>query len=877
MTTNTIFLRPKLTFAGRDAAVAAKESGVGLDLTHVQLGSAHYAISGAETALREPVSERIPFVAGDRPADGQLRLVAIWTENVGYQQVREMIFWAGDVPAYIWSTEEGAIAAVKTDGIPYVLFVDIGLNSEAESVVEIVVDPEANMALAALLAHEVADDAHPQYIRRDILPSELRMCRGEAVESEDPNNVRIELPEEVDLPHYAPGQRFTWKAVHTNTGPMTMDVAGLGAMPLQKAGTRDLEPADIEAGCMYDFYVDDDMQHFQLAVGVSNHGHADSASRLRTPRRINGVLFDGTADIVIEDDTKEPAISEGSTSQFWRGDKTWADLATAVRGVVLTGLSTAISSAVVATDTLLAALGKLQAQITSLGNNKLDKTATAAAAWQFPMQDLRSRSDLLGPPSSLWGKGTIIGLANGDELGIPGLVAGDHGVLELCGHWHSAAGHAGAAQRIFRGPNGRQFYQHQLPGVDQWSEWFETFNNGNLPTTSSPTDTTPGRLLRAGDGGWMGDVPTYIADLDDRSLRGWGYASHTHTANASSMPFAYAQVLTFGNTGDQIHQEAWEVAPPAEGEPTRTGRRAWRSTYGNKPWSAWDELISTKNIRLVAPSLDGDGATGTWGISVSGSAAWATSAGDAARANALALHGNMYCSFHWQAPGGQPQYLLGTTDGANGYLYNPADFSVAAAARAGTLNWAAYSGGPGIGNGSHLVFDASAGLSLDNAAIGNVDPQFAWQVGSPTLMGWNGGQTYGVRVDRARQAEQLVQNIILNGVALNAGSNVTLTPEQLGFLESVVGATGWTRLPNGWILQVGLVTESEHATDYRYFPTEFPRSVFGVFLQYDATGIDGFGANYGTVVQIVDRARFLLSVGGTFSGGGVCMFIAIGK
>lgn len=77
---------------------------------------------------------------------------------------------------------------------------------------------------------------------------------------------------------------------------------------------------------------------------------------------------------------KEPTIPPGKSTDFWTGNKTWSDLATAVRSVVLTGLSTATSSAVAATDTLLAALGKLQAQITSLGNNKLDKTATAAAA-----------------------------------------------------------------------------------------------------------------------------------------------------------------------------------------------------------------------------------------------------------------------------------------------------------------------------------------------------------------------------------------------------------------------------------------------------------------------------------------------------------------
>lgn len=61
---------------------------------------------------------------------------------------------------------------------------------------------------------------------------------------------------------------------------------------------------------------------------------------------------------------KEPAITAGTTAQYWRGDKTWQDLAAAVRTVVLTGLSTATSAVISATDTVLGALGKLQAQIT---------------------------------------------------------------------------------------------------------------------------------------------------------------------------------------------------------------------------------------------------------------------------------------------------------------------------------------------------------------------------------------------------------------------------------------------------------------------------------------------------------------------------------
>ena len=60
---------------------------------------------------------------------------------------------------------------------------------------------------------------------------------------------------------------------------------------------------------------------------------------------------------------KEPTITAGATSQFWRGDKSWQDLAAAVRAAVLTGLSTATSTVVDAADSVLAAIGKLQAQV----------------------------------------------------------------------------------------------------------------------------------------------------------------------------------------------------------------------------------------------------------------------------------------------------------------------------------------------------------------------------------------------------------------------------------------------------------------------------------------------------------------------------------
>jgi hypothetical protein len=61
-------------------------------------------------------------------------------------------------------------------------------------------------------------------------------------------------------------------------------------------------------------------------------------------------------------DTKEATMAAGTTAQYLRGDKTFQDLPTAIRAGVLTGLSTASTADVVAADTVLAGIGKLQAK-----------------------------------------------------------------------------------------------------------------------------------------------------------------------------------------------------------------------------------------------------------------------------------------------------------------------------------------------------------------------------------------------------------------------------------------------------------------------------------------------------------------------------------
>lgn len=88
--------------------------------------------------------------------------------------------------------------------------------------------------------------------------------------------------------------------------------------------------------------------------------------------------------------SKEPAIAAGTTAQYWRGDKTWQTLNTAavpessnlyfsnarVLATTLAGYAVGTNAALAATDTVLGAFCKVQAQI----NTKLDASATAVSA-----------------------------------------------------------------------------------------------------------------------------------------------------------------------------------------------------------------------------------------------------------------------------------------------------------------------------------------------------------------------------------------------------------------------------------------------------------------------------------------------------------------
>ena len=194
---------------------------------------------------------------------------------------------------------------------------------------------------------------------------------------------------------------------------------------------------------------------------------------------------------------------------------------------------------------------------------------------------------------------------------------------------------------------------------------------------------------------------------------------------------AVVYVSVISQTIDDLYATKANLASP-----TFTGTPlAPTATVGTNTTQVATTAFVNAEIANDAPSKTGTGASGTWGISISGNAATATSASSAASAVTLST--------------------TRTDWSTNGVI----------TAVVGQLAWKNY------GNG-HTIIDASAGTAPDGSAINNTNSQNIWISSYPTLMGWNGANTYGVRVDSARIADSITSAAVGTAIAGQSGGGV---------------------------------------------------------------------------------------------------------
>jgi hypothetical protein len=161
------------------------------------------------------------------------------------------------------------------------------------------------------------------------------------------------------------------------------------------------------------------------------------------------------------------------------------------------------------------------------------------------------------------------------------------------------------------------------------------------------------------------------------------------------------------------------------------------------------------------------------------------------------------------------------------------------------------------GNG-HTIFDASASTSPAGGGVNNTNSDVVWSSTYPTLMGWNGTNTYGVRVDSARRSDSAASADSAN-YANSAGSAGTAS-----YADSAGTAPASTAVESGDRFAVGAYAFLRFSGN---FDVTFPSTVNGDTLT-KASGDESPDANNTGVLGYGTWRCMGFANGGSGSGDG---------
>jgi hypothetical protein len=217
---------------------------------------------------------------------------------------------------------------------------------------------------------------------------------------------------------------------------------------------------------------------------------------------------------------------------------------------------------------------------------------------------------------------------------------------------------------------------------------------GNAATASSAST--------AGSAGWA----TYAQIIDTRAGQ---YTPNDYQDNRATFEFTDQIVSGWHSAitmqGWSNGYAAWQII----GGATTSTHENWYLRSGvNTTWGSLRTILHSGNYNSYSPTLTGGGASGTWGISITGR-------GYPRRSDGGDLN------FYWSGQSGQPTWLWGGSDGTNMYVYNPSNFSVNYAGSAGTAdnidNWGFVNTGSNSGTNADTI--NSNGISYYTGGVTN--------------------------------------------------------------------------------------------------------------------------------------------------------------
>jgi hypothetical protein len=189
----------------------------------------------------------------------------------------------------------------------------------------------------------------------------------------------------------------------------------------------------------------------------------------------------------------------------------------------------------------------------------------------------------------------------------------------------------------------------------------------------------------------------------------------------------------------------------------------------------------------------------------------------------------------------------------------------------GMLSWKNYGDG-------HVIFDASRSTSPSGSAVSNTNPDNYWTGTYPTLMGWNGSNTYGVRVDVSRYSDSTGSvawsNVSSRPTALSQFTNdlgnygswqsasTAITTSNIGSQSvnyaSSAGSVAWTNVSSR------PTALSQFTNDSGYITTNgraYPRNAGGGDINFYWSGQSGqptwlWGGTDGTNMYVYNPSNF---------------------
>jgi hypothetical protein len=168
-------LNPKLTDAGKAAAINAKNNGLQLAITHVSLGTGKYdsATTGASKTAMVARKESVVIAQGVVTGAGGFRInirFPAWTGTPSPYDATELAFFAGDPAAggvLVWVYSHPTDVLVQRSAtIDYVASFNFQITEVPSGSITVVTDPTAAQALVLIGLHENATNPHTQYVRK---------------------------------------------------------------------------------------------------------------------------------------------------------------------------------------------------------------------------------------------------------------------------------------------------------------------------------------------------------------------------------------------------------------------------------------------------------------------------------------------------------------------------------------------------------------------------------------------------------------------------------------------------------------------------------------------------------------------------------------